>query len=128
MNEKIICFLLSAVLLVSLAACTSAPNRSENQVEENPSITKSDSSATATEQKEEPVEESSTEEPVEKGTNTAFNQSEVPADYVPDIIFTTVDRDGNEWTEKAFASQKLTMINFWEPWCHGLRGRNARPE
>lgn len=64
--KKIICFLLSAVLLVSLAACTSAPNRSENQVEGNPSITKSDSSATATEQKEEPVEESSTEEPVEK--------------------------------------------------------------
>lgn len=30
-----------------------------------------------------------------------------------------MNRDGNEWTEKAFAGQKLTMINFWEPWCHG---------
>lgn len=115
--KKMISFILSTVLLVSLAACTSAPSSSENQVEEKPSVTKSES--LATEQKENPVEEGSAEEPVEEETNTDFNQNEIPADYAPDITFTTTDREGNEWTEKAFASQKLTMINFWEPWCHG---------
>ena len=114
--KKFICFILSAVLLVSLAACTSTPNSSESQIEEKPSVTESESHAI--EQKEEPVEESSAVETVEEGTDTAFTQNEVPADYAPDITFTTVDRDGNEWTEKAFAGQKLTMINFWEPWCH----------
>lgn len=115
--KKMISFVLSAVLLVSLAACTSAPNSSEIQVEEKPLVTESES--LATEQKEDSVEEGSAEEPVEEETNTDFNQNEIPEDYAPDITFTTTDREGNEWTEKAFAGQKLTMINFWEPWCHG---------
>lgn len=115
--KKMISFVLSAVLLVSLAACTSAPNSSEIQVEEKPLVTESES--LATEQKEDSVEEGSAEEPVEEESNTDFNQNEIPADYTPDITFTTTDREGNEWTEKAFAGQKLTMINFWEPWCHG---------
>lgn len=101
--KKIICLLLSAILLVSLAACTSAPNSSEIQIEEKSSVTESESMAT--EQKEDSVEEGSNEEIVEEETDTAFNQSEVPADYAPDITFSTVDRDGNEWTEKAFAGQ-----------------------
>ena len=37
--------------------------------------------------------------------------------FDPDFTFRTTDRLGNEWTETAFASNKLTMINFWEPWC-----------
>lgn len=34
-----------------------------------------------------------------------------------DIPFTTTDREGNEWTESCFAAGKLTILNFWEPWC-----------
>ena len=41
----------------------------------------------------------------------------VPADYEPDFSFSTTDRDGKVYDETIFASQKLTMINFWEPWC-----------
>ena len=33
------------------------------------------------------------------------------------LIFTTEDREGNPWNQSVFLSQKLTMINFWEPWC-----------
>ena len=115
--KKILCFILSAVLLVSLSACASVPGSSESRVEEKPSITESD--APATEQNEEAAEESPAEDTVDEGTDTAPNQNEVPADYAPDITFTTADRDGNEWTEEAFAGQELTMINFWEYWCHG---------
>lgn len=42
---------------------------------------------------------------------------ETGADFAPDFTFKTTDRQGNEWDESVFASNKLTMINFWEPWC-----------
>ena len=35
----------------------------------------------------------------------------------PDVEFTTVDTEGNEWTDLAFADAKLTMINCWAYWC-----------
>ena len=39
------------------------------------------------------------------------------ADFSPDFTFKTTDRVGNEYDERIFSSYKLTMINFWEPWC-----------
>ena len=39
------------------------------------------------------------------------------ADFSPDFTFKTTDRVGNEYDERVFSSAKLTMINFWEPWC-----------
>ena len=54
-------------------------------------------------------------------TTTAASESTAAvttgADFAPDFTFKTTDRLGNEWTETAFAANKLTMINFWEPWC-----------
>ena len=53
-------------------------------------------------------------------TTTASKSTEAVVtgeDFDPDFTFRTTDRLGNEWTETAFASNKLTMINFWEPWC-----------
>lgn len=38
-------------------------------------------------------------------------------DFDPDFVFETTDRDGNVWNEQSLSSNKLTMINFWEPWC-----------
>lgn len=37
--------------------------------------------------------------------------------WKPDVTFTTVDTEGNEWTDLAFADAKLTMVNFWAYWC-----------
>jgi len=34
-----------------------------------------------------------------------------------DICFTTVDMDGNEWTEACFGDHELTVINLWAYWC-----------
>ena len=48
---------------------------------------------------------------------TAGPGAAVPADYAPDFSFSTTDRGGKVFDETIFASQKLTMINFWEPWC-----------
>lgn len=41
----------------------------------------------------------------------------VGEDYFPEVIFSTKDMDGNPIDETIFAEHKLTMINFWEPWC-----------
>lgn len=33
------------------------------------------------------------------------------------ITFTTTDRDGNTVDTSVFKDYKVTLINFWEPWC-----------
>lgn len=114
--KKLRFFLLSAALLLSLTACASLPSSLDSQATDKPAVTEPEN--TVTEQVEETVEEGTTTESTAE-METTPSQNEIPADYAPDITFTTVDRDGKEWTEKAFAGQKLTMINFWEPWCHG---------
>ena len=43
--------------------------------------------------------------------------SESPADWSPDIRFTTRDEKGNTWTDACFRDAKLTMINYWAYWC-----------
>ena len=35
----------------------------------------------------------------------------------PQISFSVTDLSGNIITESVFAEHKVTMINFWEPWC-----------
>ena len=35
----------------------------------------------------------------------------------PDIVFTTVDTEGKEWTDRAFEDARLTMLNLWAYWC-----------
>ena len=57
--------------------------------------------------------ETTTEKP--SGDNTV--PSETAADFDPEFTFKTTDRDGSEYDERVFSSYKLTMINFWEPWC-----------
>ena len=37
--------------------------------------------------------------------------------FDPDLTFKTTDLNGNEITENVFVGKKVTMINFWEPWC-----------
>ena len=37
--------------------------------------------------------------------------------FDPDLTFKTTDLNGNEITENIFVGKKVTMINFWEPWC-----------
>lgn len=62
---------------------------------------------------------SNTEETVTSTTPTSDTTapSEPGTDFAPDFTFKTTDRTGNGYDESIFASAKLTMINFWEPWC-----------
>ena len=58
-----------------------------------------------------------TEQPPEETAAPAAETAAPPADFAPDFLFSTVDDAGGEWSEQAFAEARLTMINFWEPWC-----------
>lgn len=92
--------LLALCLIGTLAACgqtapaaTQAPEATEKPAAATPEAT------------EEPAAETpeATETPAE-------------GDAVA-VVFETTDRDGNTWDQSVFAEAKLTMINFWEPWC-----------
>lgn len=37
--------------------------------------------------------------------------------FAPEFLFSTTDLEGSPITEQIFAGQKLTILNFWEPWC-----------
>jgi|GEM_PF-861998 len=37
--------------------------------------------------------------------------------WTPDIVFSTVDIDGNTWTDACFSEYRITMINLWAYWC-----------
>ena len=37
--------------------------------------------------------------------------------FSPAFTFETTDRSGNVYNENIFAGHKLTILNFWEPWC-----------
>ena len=50
-------------------------------------------------------------------TGTAAEQKTAPADFTPDMRFSGTDQNGAPITEQIFAEYRLTMINFWEPWC-----------
>ncbi len=90
--KKILSILLCAVMALSAASCGSSA----------PSIeTKSGK------------DKDKTEETTEEFTAP----SATDGDFTPEFTFSTTDRDGNTWDESAFASNKITMINFWEPWC-----------
>ena len=37
--------------------------------------------------------------------------------WEPDIVFSTTDQTGAEWTDACFAEANLTMLNLWAYWC-----------
>lgn len=46
----------------------------------------------------------------------------IPADWAPDVSFTTVDLEGNTWTDACFYGYKLTVLNLWGYWCRPCVG------
>lgn len=50
-------------------------------------------------------------------TPTPDSTPEPTPEPLPQLSFSTVDSDGNAWTEASLADTKLTMINLWAYWC-----------
>ena len=92
--KKILSVLLCAAMALAIASCGTA---------ESPSVeTKSGKDKDIT----------------EETTTESFTAPSATAEgFDPEFTFSTTDRDGNTWDESSFGSYKVTMINFWEPWC-----------
>ena len=50
-------------------------------------------------------------------TDISLRWQEQDAPFAPEFLFSTTDFEGNAATEQIFAGHKLTILNFWEPWC-----------
>ena len=97
--KKILSVFLCMVMVLAAASCdTTEETKKTKQNGETHSEQKIDS--------DKPVLIEASE--IDVNSNSGFD---------PDFTFTTTDRDGNTWDESTFSSYKLTMINFWEPWC-----------
>ena len=93
--KKILAVILCAAMAFSIASCSTSS-------EPAPSIeTKSGKDNDKTE---------ATTEAISVPSDTAEG-------FDPEFTFSTTDRDGNTWDASCFSSNKVTMINFWEPWC-----------
>ena len=67
-----------------------------------------------------PVEDSSEEPTTTLPENEPVMDTIITIDdpqYSPDMYFSIVDMNGDVITEDVFREHKVTMINFWEPWC-----------
>ena len=116
--KKLISMILCGALAVSIASCSAAGTGRTSGRTDSGSANKSDadlSEVTVTETENgEGSGEGSEAEAAANETDAAADPAE---DFDPELFFETTDRDGNVWNESSLSSNKLTMINFWEPWC-----------
>lgn len=106
--KRFLAIVLCGIMALSIASCSTADTgsssgRISSGAGSKPEAGLSGTDVTAKETRPETAD-----------TNGQAASSE---DFDPDFVFETTDRDGNVWNEQSLSSNKLTMINFWEPWC-----------
>lgn len=109
-KRRIWILLLCLGLLLTLAACG----------EESPSAVTPETEPVGASPETEPEEEAPEADPEEEAPETAEPEAESDGetDHAGEYLtFSTVDLEGNPWTEAELAGQELVMINFWEYWC-----------
>ncbi|SCW46753.1 Thiol-disulfide isomerase or thioredoxin [Ruminococcaceae bacterium YRB3002] len=72
-------------------------------------VPRDDDEETTEEETEDETEESEAETEEETYPTEEYNGR--------GLRFHTTDREGKRYDESIFAKAKVTMINFWEPWC-----------
>ena len=116
--KKLISMILCGALAMSIASCSASGTGRTSGRTDSGSANKSDadlSEVTVTETENSGGSgEGSEAEAAANETDAAAGPAE---DFDPELFFETTDRDGNVWNESSLSSNKLTMINFWEPWC-----------
>jgi len=104
--KKIVALLLAALLLLACTACGAKETVGIQRPAE-----KTEAPA---EEPETPAEEP--EAPAEQPETPAEEPERIELPNA-DIVFETVDMDGNTFQTADFAASKITMLNFWAPWC-----------
>ncbi|MBR0353294.1 MAG: TlpA family protein disulfide reductase [Oscillospiraceae bacterium] len=106
--KRILIAVVLAVLTVSvLCSCGKSDPASETAV--------SDPAASSIESPD-PSDETVTDAAPAAVQNTLSDETGTSG-FSPDFSFETTDRDGNTYNERVFSGHKLTIVNFWEPWC-----------
>lgn len=110
MKKKLLT-IMAVLLSASLMACSSSKETTKKKTKKV--------SGKKTEAKSDDDDE---DDPTEKTTAKDDNGAKDPdkngnGDFSPDLTFELTTLDGQTITEEEFAAHKITMINFWEPWC-----------
>ena len=108
--KKILALLLAVIMIFALAACGQTAKQEEAPAAE-------EASGAEAEPEEAPVEEEPAEAPDEEEPEETPDEEEEPAEPDGVLRFTTVDSEGNEWTDEVFHNAKVTMLNKWAYWC-----------
>ena len=113
--KKTLTILITAAILLSLCGCS--------QVELPPLPTAAASTPEAVHETPSPTPESVQETPAPESVHeTPSPTPEATPDaassaWSPEVSFSTTAMDGSTVDDSFFAEHKLTMINFFEPWC-----------
>ena len=99
--KKTMLFLILAITLLLFCACGTGSSAPAAAPEAEPPAAEPSSAPSAP-----PVE-----------TGGVPEREEIPAADAPGFVFETTDREGNPVDQSVFAGAKLTILNFWEPWC-----------
>ena len=97
---------------------TVAPTTEETTTETTTEVTTTESTTEPT--TSETTTEATTSETTTE-TTTEETTEETTSETTPrkrgEVQFSTTDRNGKKYTDAVFAKSKVTMINFFEPWC-----------
>lgn len=120
--KRFFAVLLALLLLFTAAACGAkepvasqpAPEKTEPIQEAAPSAEPAAEEAVPEAVPEVAPEAELETEPETTEEETAPENSSLPD---ADLIFNTVDMDGNVFQTSNFADSTITILNFWAPWC-----------
>lgn len=122
--KKTVRILLCAILIFALAAALAfaVPKllAQKNAASEEGRQEKTGEVVSGTEESAAPeAAETSVSDPAETPVPEPENapEPEPEVSWEPDFTFATVDSEGREWTDRAFADAELTMLNMWAYWC-----------
>lgn len=113
----------STTVTTTQESTTAAPTSEETTTETTTEATTTESTteATTTETTTEATTTETTTEPTTSETTTETTTEETTSETTPrkrgEVQFSTTDRNGKKYTDAVFAKSKVTMINFFEPWC-----------
>ena len=94
---RILCVFVSVLLTCALSACSSGAGGAKGGKPGGAEVSEGDETAD-----------------VPEGTG----QTELPGETEADLVFTTVDTEGNTVTsEEIFSENDITMVNCWATWC-----------
>lgn len=108
MKKKLLT-IMAVLLSASLMACSSSKETTKKKTKKV--------SGKKTEAKSDDDDEDDPTEKTETKADEDVKDPDKGGNFSPDFTFEITTLDGQTITEDEFAAHKITMINFWEPWC-----------